>query len=120
MAAIVFWSAYARTFASLLVNAPSRKTGSENRLVVAIGTRRPVVWSADLNSRTGPHRLAERITARVANGPQAEGEVVFRPRRVGVLLGSVVHGASTPSRASVFRPRYSLVFCNSIISGIPG
>jgi hypothetical protein len=34
----------------LLVNAPSLNTGSENRFVVAIGTTRPVSFSAFLNS----------------------------------------------------------------------
>ena len=42
MAPIVFWSANALTAGSGFVNAPSRKAGSENRFVVAIGTVSPV------------------------------------------------------------------------------
>ena len=52
IARIVFCSAYARTLGSFAVNAPSRKTGSRNRLVVAIGTTRPVASSAFLKSAT--------------------------------------------------------------------
>src|SRR5262245_49260485 len=52
MARIVFWSAYWRTHASLLVNAPSRKTGSPNKFVVAMGTQTPESFSAFWNSRT--------------------------------------------------------------------
>jgi hypothetical protein len=42
MAPNVFATAYRRTAGSLAVNAPSRKTGWENRFVVAIGTFMPV------------------------------------------------------------------------------
>ena len=44
--------------ASLRVNAPSRKAGSVNRLVVAIGTTMPVSLSACLKSRTMRSRSA--------------------------------------------------------------
>ena len=47
-----FRSAYARTEESLEVNAPSRNAGCEKRLVVAIGTTRPVSSSAFSNSAT--------------------------------------------------------------------
>ena len=126
MERIVFWSAWRRTCASLLVNAPSRNTGSPNRFVVAIGTFIPVSSSACLEvahdlvalggGRVARHEvvvvevdavraelgelvhdlaparsagrtgIAERIASGVADGPQAEGEVVLGPWSVGVLL----------------------------------
>ena len=52
MAAIVFWTAKARTSALLLVKAPSLKTGWPNRLVVAMGTTMPASFRAPLNSFT--------------------------------------------------------------------
>ena len=134
IARIVFCSAWRRTFASTLVNAPSRKTGSPNRFVVAIGTFIPVAVERlpelphdpvalggrraarheivvvevhpvraelgelvhDLHRADGrPRRLTERVASRVSHGPQAEGEVVLGPGRVGVLLrrtGGVMTG----------------------------
>ena len=105
-----------RTCRSLLVNAPSRKTGSPNRFVVAIGTFTPDCGERGLElahdavaigrrgvardeivvvkihavgaelaellddavrAIAGPDGVAERIAARVADGPEPEREVVL-------------------------------------------
>jgi hypothetical protein len=50
MLRITLRRAYRRTDRSLLVKPPSLKTGSPNRLVVTIGTTRPVSARACLNS----------------------------------------------------------------------
>ena len=50
MLRMVLRRAYRRTVRSLLVKAPSLKTGSPNRLVVTIGTTIPVSSRAFLNS----------------------------------------------------------------------
>ena len=49
MASNVLATAIRRTAGSLAVKAPSLKTGRENRLVVAMGTLRPVASSACRN-----------------------------------------------------------------------
>src|SRR5918994_1575629 len=56
MASRVLAMANRRTAGSLAVNAPSLKTGRENRLVVAMGTRMPVSSSARRNRLRMPSR----------------------------------------------------------------
>ena len=108
---MVFWSAKARTRASLLVNAPSRKTGSPKRFVVAIGTFTPLLASAALNSRTmrsrsaddasrGTRSLSWRLTPYAPSSPSFS---TMRFGDIGARTGSP--NGSRPMLPTVQRPK---------------
>src|SRR5262245_26384213 len=111
MARIVFWSAYWRTRASLLVNAPSRKTGSPNKFVVAMGTQTPESLNAFLNSRTilshsdadasrGTRSLSWRFT------PYAPSSPSLRTMSFGEMGGRTGSpNGSRPGLPTVQRPK---------------
>src|SRR5262245_54265565 len=67
IAIIVLFSAYARTRASLDVKAPSRNTGSKNRLTVAIGT----TMSWRLQARLNPATMRSRSDAAASIGTRS-------------------------------------------------
>ena len=79
IAFIVFCKAYWRTRASLLVNAPSRKTGSPNRFVVAIGTLTP-------ESCERLFELADDLVALGGGGVARNEIVVVQVHAVGAEL----------------------------------
>src|SRR5215510_7379365 len=111
MERIVFCRAYWRTRASLLVNAPSRKTGSPNRFVVAMGTQTPESLSAFLNSRTilshsdadasrGTRSLSWRFT------PYAPSSPSLRTMSFGEMGGRTGSpNGSRPGLPTVQRPK---------------
>jgi hypothetical protein len=102
--------------ASLLVNAPSRKAGSPNRLVVAIGTRMPVSASACLNSRTMRSRSAALESRGTRSSscrftPYAPNSASLRTMctgDMGARTGSPK--GSRPGLPTVHRPKVKWVF----------
>src|SRR5439155_80743 len=97
MAAMVFWRAYARTRASLLVKAPSR----HEVVVVQIDAVRAELreFADDVHGSEGEsHGIPKRVASRVAHRPEPERETVLRPGCVGVLRGLRTHVVSSPNR----------------------
>ena len=91
MLRITLRSAYRRTERSLLVKPPSLNTGWVNRLVVTIGTTRPVSSSAARNRLMWSSRLGV-VTA------ERDEVVVVEGDAVGAELGEPVHGLDRVER----------------------